>query len=292
PPSGATEPVATEPVSTVPGERADPGDGPATLRVASFNVHMGVDGWGRPFDLVAECAALDADVLILQEAWTPDDGTPGTAALVAGRLGYHVVAEADLAHARLYAPVATDTGRWAPLLGQVRKTLRLDDERFTVPAGSRDRASVSGRWGVALLARVPCRDAEVLSLGKLRRDPASRAVIRCTTALGGAELTVHGTHMSHITHLSPAQYRRLARLLPPLDRPGVLAGDMNMWGPPASSFFRGWRRAVVGRTWPAHRPHSQLDHVLVTPALRVVDARVADGTGSDHRPVVVTLALA
>ena len=283
--------MATDAVAPDAVARAVPGAGPATLRVASFNVHMGVDGWGRPFDLVAECAALDADVLVLQEAWTPDDGCPGTAALVAGRLGYEVVAEADLAHARLYAPVATDTRRWAPLLSQVRKTLRLDDERFKVPAGSRDRASVSGRWGVAVLARVPCRDAEVLSLGKLRRDPASRAVIRCTTALGGAELTVHGTHMSHITHLSPAQYRRLARLLSPLDRPGVLAGDMNMWGPPASSFFRGWRRAVVGRTWPAHRPHSQLDHVLVTPALRVVDARVVDGTGSDHRPVVVTLAL-
>jgi endonuclease/exonuclease/phosphatase family metal-dependent hydrolase len=257
--------------------------------VASFNVHMGVDGWGRPFDLVEECAALDADILILQEAWTDDDGTPGTAALVASRLGYVVVAEAPLAHARLYAPVDTVTRRWAPVLGQVRKTLRLDQERFKVPAGSRDRPARTGTWGLAVLARVPCRDPEVLSLGKLRRDPAARAVIRCTTDLGGGELLVHGTHMSHITHLSPAQYRRLARLLPPLDRPALLAGDMNMWGPPASSFFPGWRRAVIGRTWPAHRPHSQLDHVLVTPAVRVVDARVADATGSDHRPVVVTL---
>ena len=265
-------------------------DGPATLRVASFNVHMGVDGWGRPFDLVAECAALDADILILQEAWTSDDGRPGTAALLADRLGYGVVAEAHLAHARLYAPVVTDTRRWAPVLGQVRKTLRLDEERFKVPAGSRHRASDHGRWGVVVLARVPCRDAEVIDLGKLRRDPARRAVVRCTTDLGDRRLTVLGTHMSHITHLSPAQYRRLARLLPPLDRPALLAGDMNMWGPPASSFFRGWRRAVIGRTWPAHRPHSQLDHVLVTPALRVVDARVADTTGSDHRPVVVTVA--
>ncbi len=273
-----------------PGAVAAPGRR-ATLRVASFNVHMGVDGWGRPFDLVAECAALDADVLVLQEAWTPDDGSTGTAARVADHLGYTVVAEAPLAHARLYAPVPTSTRRWAPMLGQVRKTLRLDDERFKVPAGSRDRPAQPGRWGVALLARVPCRDVEVLSLGKLRRDPARRAVVRCTTVVGGRELVVHGTHMSHITHLSPAQYRRLARLLPPLDRPALLAGDMNMWGPPASSFFAGWRRAVIGRTWPAHRPHSQLDHVLVTPAVDVVDARVAEATGSDHRPVVVTLAL-
>ena len=258
--------------------------------MASFNVHMGVDGWGRPFDLVAECAGLDADVLVLQEAWTPDDGSPGTAAQVASALGYGVVAEAPLAHARLYAPLTTTTSRWAPLFGQVRKTLRLDDERFKVPAGSRDRPARTGQWGVALLARVPCHDVEVLALGKLRRDPARRAVIRCTVDVGGTGVVVHGTHMSHITHLSPAQYRRLARLLPPLDRPALLTGDMNMWGPPASSFFKGWRRAVIGRTWPAHRPHSQLDHVLVTPAVEVLAARVAHATGSDHRPVVVTVA--
>jgi endonuclease/exonuclease/phosphatase family metal-dependent hydrolase len=259
--------------------------------VASFNVHMGVDGWGRPFDVVADCRELDADILILQEAWTPDDGTPGTASLVASHLGYGVVAEAVLAHARLYAPVATDTRRWAPALGQIRKTLQLDHERWKAPAASRDRVAQPGRWGVAVLARVPCRDPEVLSLGKLRRDPASRAVVRCTTDLDGDEVAVHGTHMSHITHLSPAQYRRLARLLPPIDRPALVAGDMNMWGPPVSSFFPGWQRAVIGRTWPSHRPHSQLDHILVTPALTVVDARVSASSGSDHRPVVATLAL-
>lgn len=262
-----------------------------TLRIASFNVHMGVDGWGRHFDVLAECQALDADVLILQEAWTPDDGSPGTAALVASCPGYHVVAEAHLARARLFEPVATTSIRWGPSLGQVRKTLRLDDERWKMAAGPRDRTAEHGRWGVAVVARVDCRDPQVLELGKLRRDPAKRAVVRCTTDLGGRELVVHGTHMSHISHLSPAQYRRLARLLPPLDTPALLAGDMNMWGPPASSFFSGWRRAVIGRTWPSHRPHSQLDHILVTPAVAVIDARVARSSGSDHRPVVATLAL-
>ena len=263
-----------------------------TLRVASFNVHMGVDGWGRHYDVLAECEALDADVLVLQEAWTPHDGSPGTAALVATRLGYHVVAESHLAEARLYEAVPGAGERWGPRLGQVRKTLWLDEERWKVPAGPRDRVAQRGAWGVAVLARVVCRDPVVLDLGKLRRDPARRAVVRCATDLGGRELLVHGTHMSHITHLSPAQYRRLARLLPPLGTPALLAGDMNMWGPPASSFFSGWRRAVVGRTWPSRRPHSQLDHILVTPAVTVVDARVAAASGSDHRPVVVTLALA
>ena len=129
-----------------------------TLRVASFNVHMGVDGWGRPYDLVEECAALDADILVLQEAWTPDDGTPGTSSLVASRMGYTVVAEAPLAHARLYAPLLVDTRRWAPVLGQVRKTLRLDQERFKVPAGSRDRRAgtlTSCRWANCAATRRP-----------------------------------------------------------------------------------------------------------------------------------------
>ncbi len=273
-------------------EGARTGSRRSTLRVASFNVHMGVDGWGRPYDVVAECEALDADVLVVQEAWTPDDGTVGTAGLIADRLGYHVVAEAHLATARLYEPVATSSTRWGPALGQVRKTLRLDEERWKLAAGPPGRVARRGRWGVALLARVACRDPLVLDLGKLRRDPARRAVVRCTTDLGGRALVIHGTHMSHISHLSPTQYRRLARLLPPLDTPSLLAGDMNMWGPPASSFFAGWRRAVLGRTWPSRRPHSQLDHILVTPAVTVVDARVADASGSDHRPVAVTLAVA
>ena len=70
--------------------RAEPSDGtdrmdrtgphrddlPATLTLATFNVHMGVDGWGRPFDVVGECAPLDADVLVMQESWEPDDGEP------------------------------------------------------------------------------------------------------------------------------------------------------------------------------------------------------------------------
>jgi endonuclease/exonuclease/phosphatase family metal-dependent hydrolase len=97
--------------------------------------------------------------------------------------------------------------------------------------------------------------------------------------------------MSHLSHWSPAQYRLLAKKLPAPGTAAVLAGDMNLWGPPVNSFFPAWRRAVTGRTWPAHRPHSQLDHVLITEALSVDSARIAARSGSDHRPVVVRLAL-
>jgi endonuclease/exonuclease/phosphatase family metal-dependent hydrolase len=263
----------------------------ATLILATFNVHMGIDGWGRPFDVVEECRSLGADLLVMQESWAPDDGGPSTAGRVAEALGYRVVAEVALTRARLYAPLATTSSRWAPWPGQVRRALRLDQKRRARASRPADRAFERGRWGVALLSRVPVRDVEVISLGKLRRDPARRVVISCRTDLGGRELTVFGTHMSHITHGSHAQYRRLSAQLPHPDTAAVLAGDMNLWGPPVNSFFPAWRRAVIARTWPARRPHSQLDHVLITPSLSVVDARVAERSGSDHRPVAVTLAL-
>ena len=38
---------------------------------------------------------------------------------------------------------------------------------------------------------------------------------------------------------------------------------MNLWGPPIHAFLGQWQRAVKGKTWPAWRPHSQLDHILV-----------------------------
>ncbi len=262
------------------------------LTVASFNVHMGMDGWGRPYDVVGECRALDADVLFLQESWTPDDGGPSTAQLVAVELGCQVVAEVGLAHGKRFGPLPSQSERWAPWPGQVRKSFRLDDESWRSRNGPPDRPFEQGQWGVAMLARVPVRDTGVIHLGQLRRDPARRAVIGATTDLGGRDVALFGTHMSHITHGSHAQYRRLGDQLPHPDHAAVLAGDMNMWGPPVNSFFPAWRRAVIGRSWPAGHPHSQLDHILITPPLSVVHARVAPQSGSDHRPVVVTLALA
>ncbi len=266
--------------------------GRATLTLATFNVHMGVDGWGRPYDLIGQCRALDADILVMQESFTPRDGGASTAANVAVALGYDVVAEVPLARARLYEPVATHSSRWAPWPSQVRKALLLDGERWKAGRKSAERVFTRGHWGLALLARVVVGDVAVIHLDQLRRDPARRAVITCTTVLDGRRVGIYGTHMSHITHGSRAQYRQLRAVLPHPDTAAVLAGDMNMWGPPVNSYFPAWRRAVTGRTWPTHRPHSQLDHVLITPALSVVGARIADRSGSDHRPVMVELALA
>ncbi len=261
-----------------------------SLVLASFNLHMGRDGWGRPFDVSAQCRDLDADVLVLQECWTPDSGAPGTTAQVARDLGYRVVQEATLARVSCYGPAHEANGRWGPRPWHFRRAFRF--ERSRRPHRPNTAASHPGSWSLAMLSRVPLRDEGTIWLGRLRADPAERAVVHATADLGGRPVVLMGTHMAHLSHFSPLQYRKLAGLLPPRDTPAVLAGDMNLWGPPVSSFFPAWRRAVTGRTWPAHRPHSQLDHVLITESLQVVESRVAERSGSDHRPVVVRLALA
>ena len=69
------------------------------LTVASFNTHSGTDGWGRPFDLVGACRKLDAEVLVLQEVFSPLNA-PSQADEIAGELGcdWHTVNDAVLAY--------------------------------------------------------------------------------------------------------------------------------------------------------------------------------------------------
>jgi endonuclease/exonuclease/phosphatase family metal-dependent hydrolase len=42
-------------------------DSSLTFSIATFNMHAGVDGWGRPYDVVAACRLIDADVVVLEE---------------------------------------------------------------------------------------------------------------------------------------------------------------------------------------------------------------------------------
>jgi endonuclease/exonuclease/phosphatase family metal-dependent hydrolase len=54
--------------------------------------------------------------------------------------------------------------------------------------------------------------------------------------------------------------------------------------------FPEWRSTVRGRTYPSHRPHSQIDHILVNEGVRCVSASVVNDDHSDHRPVRARLA--
>jgi endonuclease/exonuclease/phosphatase family metal-dependent hydrolase len=236
------------------------------LSLATFNTHYGVRPARRPpaepYDLEAALAALDTDVIVLQEVWRPD-AQRGPADEAAAALGY------ELEYV-VTGPATTDA-RWP------RLTLRG-----------------AGESGIAVLSRVPLRRLGAPAVGPTPGDPAP-----CRRALE-VELDAHGSavrlvalHLtSRLPHGPPLQLRRLARALPPRGIPAVVAGDCNFWGPGVEALLPGWRRAVRGRTWPARAPHSQIDHVLTRRGeIEVIAGEVMDDAGSDHRAVRVELAV-
>jgi len=273
-----------------------PGYGSASvpeLVVASFNTHAGVDGWGRPYDLVAACRVIDADVLVLQESFAPEGG-PSDAAAVAEHLGYRLL-EAPLAPAARLGPHPEPTGGWGPVprRSRIDRRLWVGASRKAVArhTGVAPSSIEPGTWGLAVLSRLPVLESRVVELGRLRRDFTRRAALVVVLDVEGLALTVVATHLAHFSHGSPLHFWRLRRELPGAGDLAVLAGDMNFWGPPVAAALPGWRRAARGPTWPADSPHSQLDHILVTRPVEVTASEVLDVGGSDHRPVRASIHL-
>lgn len=262
--------------------------------VASFNVHCGVDGWARRFDVTAACATIDADILVVEENWAPD-GEPSLAAQVASQLGYELV-EVELARAgvldedpQLAGPGGPAT--WSPRgeRRHVPRALLLEGSRpdgevarSRVRRGDGGRVRRPGSWGLALLSRLPLASVEVVELREVPGDIPRRRAVVAGLASG---LTVTGVHFAHLENGSPLQMRQLARELRRRGGPQVLTGDMNSWTQPLLAMMPGWRRAVRGRTWPASTPHSQIDHLLVSGGATASSGEVLPPFGSDHRAV-------
>ena len=184
------------------------------LVVATFNIHAGIDGWGTPFDVVASCARLDADVLVLQETWAPEVGE-GLAHLVAASLGYEVH-EVPLAGALLLQSAKPVSTRWGPWNPRWHRSLWVGDaERLRRQQHAGWGKARVGTWGIALLSRLPIRHIETIDLGQLRRDAAQRRLaVLAETEVEGSRLTVVGTHLAHFTQGSPILLERLRRELP------------------------------------------------------------------------------
>jgi endonuclease/exonuclease/phosphatase family metal-dependent hydrolase len=272
------------------------------LTVANFNMHAGVDGWGRPFDLIAVCRDLQSDVLVLEESWTSaEDGAPdevGQAEQIAAALGYEAVTCALAEGRRARAdPEATD--KWMPPQGlrSGRNALFFDSERpYSAPvsASSRFTEAEPGSWGIAVLTRrgLKVDGTRIVHLPRLQRDRVRRAAIVVDLTVEGLPISVIGTHMSHLQFGSHRHYAALKQRLRTEARPvAVLLGDMNLWGPPVRIFLPQWHRAVKGKTWPAGKPHSQIDHILVRGGIEIIRGEVCPDGGSDHRPVRAELAL-
>ena len=234
------------------------------LKITSFNCHAGLqarrNGVCEPYHLGAVLRGFDADVIVVQESWTPDGGTAAVRE-VGDAIGAEVF-ELRFGRARLEP--------W--------------------PHVPRDGSGV-GEVGLAIVSRIPAAVRGRLSVGTVPGDPTpERGGLHVVLDVDGTAVDLVGVHLtSRLPHGPPIQMARLLPQLPPPGRPAVIAGDHNFWGPGVVTFLRGWQRAVRGRTWPASRPHSQIDHILVRSDTQVVRGEVLPDVGSDHRPVRAVL---
>ena len=149
------------------------------------------------------------------------------------------------------------------------KALYMDTvrpQRPKVQATTRWKQAERGTLGIALLVRpeLPIEATRLVPMSTLRADRVRRVALVVDITVEGTLPSVAGTYMSHLHFGSHRNWAELRRQLRTEARPAaVLAGDMNAWGPLVRFFMPGWRRAVIGRTWPAWRPHSQVDHLQV-----------------------------
>jgi endonuclease/exonuclease/phosphatase family metal-dependent hydrolase len=234
------------------------------LSIASFNTHYGLRPFRfpprTPYDVLAALRGLDTQIVVVQEHWRPD-GQRGVIDDAAEALGFDLIHE--------------PTG---PATGRTRWPHIAKDGEGTV--------------GIAVLSRVPVRRVGTIPLGPTPGDPApDRTALHVELDVDRTKVQLIAVHLtSRLPYGPPSQLRRLARALP-ADELTIVAGDCNFWGPGVVAILRGWRRAVRGRTWPASRPHSQIDHILVRPPIEVRSSEVVTDVGSDHRPVRAELRL-
>jgi endonuclease/exonuclease/phosphatase family metal-dependent hydrolase len=234
--------------------------------VAAFNAHWGCGRRGVErgvrFDVVGLIRSWDADIVVLPESWRDDDG--------------HGMVD-ELA----------DDGYTVESLAMMPLAARGDR------SGAHDAMPRRGMWELTVCTRFEVKARQEMPLGYLRVDPVRRRpALSLTVDIDGTAVEVVGLHTSSFL-FTFAPLRHLYNLKRQLrdDGPQIVAGDFNFWGPPVALMMRGWERPVRGRTWPAHRPHSQIDHVLVRNGIVPLSGEVLAETPSDHRPIRARLRL-
>jgi len=247
-----------------------------SLRLATFNILHGrslTDGQVDPARLAGAAAQLDADVLGIQEV---DCGQERTGFL--DQTAHVAQALGALEHRFVAALTGLPGGEWRPAL----------EDAPTLPA-----------YGVGLVSRRPVRAWHVLRLPASRvwvplPIPGTRKLIwlkdepRVVIAAELDGVTVATTHLSFVAGWNVVQLRRTTRWLATLPGPHVLMGDLNQPRPVAER-ASGWTSLVTAKSFPAPDPKVQLDHVLASDALTVIDARTHQLPLSDHRALTVDL---
>jgi endonuclease/exonuclease/phosphatase (EEP) superfamily protein YafD len=179
--------------------------------------------------------------------------------------------------------------------GWIRKFARLRalyPYHFEIP----DEAAI----GLALYSKLPLTHARML-----RGGDAGTPAIAATMATADGEIEIILAHplspidTEHVRRRN-AQLHALGDYVGGLDRPVVVAGDLNatMWNRNYREFAErgGLHNARaghgVGPTWPSVWPLGvPIDHILATESVRFRNFRVLEGIGSDHLPVSAEFSL-
>lgn len=159
----------------------------------------------------------------------------------------------------------------------------------------------SDAFGSGIYAREPLVESDVLQTPVM-------PVARATVLVGGRAVRIYSVHPPPPAH--PVLVDRWSRGLAAIERaaraeklPVVLAGDFNTTQ--HSAWYARLLRAgfanghdACGRPFATTWPNGMLrmlpiriDHVFVSNELRCISVREGIGAGSDHRPVIVDLAL-
>src|SRR3954447_9817606 len=265
----------------------------ANVRLATFNLLSGRvmnEESGDPDNLRKAVRLLDVDVLAMQEVDRHQARSGGVdqTALVAEEMG---------ASCWRFVPALVGTP------GQKWRAAGPGDEEGD-GRGSHEPAAD----GIAIGSRLPVITWRVVHLrpvptiapvllrddnGKRKwvwvRDEPRTAVVAVVETADGP-VTIANTHLSFIPGWNAAQLRRLVSALADEPRPQLLVGDLNMPGRLPKGLCREWKQLAHERTWPAHTPRAQLDHVLGRGTLPdVVSAEAVELPLSDHRALVVEL---
>jgi endonuclease/exonuclease/phosphatase family metal-dependent hydrolase len=169
-------------------------------------------------------------------------------------------------------------------------------------AATEDDVPGTAAYGIALLSRYPARSWQVRRLPRIpfrfpffvlrarkmvvvEEEPRAVVVGRLDTPAG--PLTVANTHLSYVPGWGQWQLQQVRQDLAREPGPVVLMGDLNMRGA-LPTLVTGYASLARHRTFPADRPDSQLDHILLRGRLgRVVRSSAPQLPLSDHRALVV-----
>jgi endonuclease/exonuclease/phosphatase family metal-dependent hydrolase len=142
------------------------------------------------------------------------------------------------------------------------------------------------------LSRFPPRQVTELRLPSL--VPGRRALrIAFGPEAGGLEIMI-----AHLSLTARARHRQLDFICEhlPSNRPTVLLGDLNC-EPDELLRHSGLRDIGLSGyqnslpTYPSWRPHRRIDHVLVSPQVRVFRTEILPRTTSDHLPLAVEIGI-